>query len=277
MKENPLSVFVHGHREGLFHMLRILWLIVQHRWEPTKTFTGTLWAIYPQSACQKGSKFRVVAAAAPTPPAPPCTEAVSDSITAFNPDAGPPMAPQQETDTFSLLPTCSEALIGPPCQTETKSPTWCWVNSSFLASELMVKVYSSIQVFLLCQIFYFKKKKILKIQKVTSYMTQRRDKVLKSIFPKTLMEPSIHELSRGILVLFAFILTLCPHLSWSSPDLTVNTVCWNCSLLEPKYPPDSGYTAPLFCPSCECRIHSMAKVVWKWQCNTRGYFLPAEK
>lgn len=157
-------MFVHGHLEGLFHMLRILWFRVQHRWEPSKTFTGTLWAIYPQSACQKASKFGVVAAAAPTPPAPPSTEAVSDSITAFNPDAGPPMAPQQETDTFSLLPTCSEALIGAPCQTEAKSPARCWVNSSFLASELMVKVYPSIQVFLLRQFLIF----VLEIQKVTS-------------------------------------------------------------------------------------------------------------
>lgn len=31
-------------------------------------------------------------------------------------------------------------------------------------------------------------------------MTQRRDKVLKSIFPKILMEPSIHELSPGELM-----------------------------------------------------------------------------
>lgn len=115
-------MFVHGHREGLFHMLRILWLIEQHRWEPSKAFTGTLWAIYPQSACQKGSKFGVIATAAPTPTAPSSTEAVSDSITAFNHDAGPPMAPQQETDTFSLLPTCSGALIGAVCQTEGKKP-----------------------------------------------------------------------------------------------------------------------------------------------------------
>lgn len=72
------------------------------------------------------------------------------------------MAPQQETDTFSLLPTCSAALIGAACQTEDKKPD---VNSSFLASELMVKVSSSIQVvFFNVNIYLF----FIKTQKVPS-------------------------------------------------------------------------------------------------------------